>query len=338
LKANHNGQPLFAKKSPVSPHYVVATDNSLNASKKCSFEGGKNQYKPQGGRPAHVFRMPTNAELCDILNVKMTHSDPLEQTDLASARKTRMGLHRELIKRRPGQYPRGWLARRLGVTIRTLAAYNRIIPIHSRMMFTETPINWKTIECLPFDEPIQGAILVNSLGKRYPALRTIASRLLANGESLSLKQQTASYYWYGDEEPPIPEPIRVIEKWPQQEAIKAALAHQNTIFLPPEPFWRDTSQPPPPISMQSRAAKLPPHNLYKPLNDKGQEALAQHVYTTINQMGGEGRKSISLANARRIALMQSESRVRAALHLVQQRKTVLNPTGFITTILRSKYA
>ena len=112
-----------------------------------------------------------------------------------------MALHRELIKRRPSQYPRRWLAQRLGVNTRTIAAYNSLIPIHSKEMHIETPITWKTIERLPFDEPLQGAVLVTLRGKRYPALRMIASRLLAMGQGITLKQQTVNYYWYGEEEP-----------------------------------------------------------------------------------------------------------------------------------------
>ena len=82
------------------------------------------------------------------------------------------------------------------------------------------------------------------------------------------------------------------------------------------------------------AAKTPPKNIHKPLADTGQEALAQHIYGTLNTPLD---KRLSLVNARRIVLMQSEDRVRAALKCLQQRKTVTNPTGFLMTLLRSNH-
>jgi len=278
--------------------------------------------------------MPTNDELCIILGVKLTGSDSLEQSDLASAPKTRMALHRELIKRRPGQYPRGWLGRRLGVSKRTIATYNRLIPIHSRAMFIETPINWKTVERLPFDEPIKGAVLVTQAGKRYPALRTIASRLLAQGEVLSLKEQTVSFYWYGDMEPLLARLQVQQEMQVHQERIETFMAHQirempviqhNSASIATSLFLE-------PIVKPSRVSKEPLSRLdwRKPLKNTPQEALAQLVYETLD-------KQMSLVNARRLVTKYRESQVLNALKLLGQRSQIKNRTGFVVTILCSAH-
>lgn len=178
---------------------AVSQKNSKNKIKKCFLIAGKNQEKPRGGRPRQVYRMPSNKELCKILGVKMTHSDVVERADLVSARKTRMALHRELVKRRSGSYSKYWLSSRLGICRRTVDVYTQLLPIHSRAMFIETAIHWKTIERLPLDEALRGAFLQTAGGKRYPALRPIACRLLAKREHLCLKQQTANFYWYEEE-------------------------------------------------------------------------------------------------------------------------------------------
>ena len=133
-----------------------------------------------------------------MLGVKMTRSDVMERDDFSSARKTRMAMYRELIKRRKGAYSKYWLASRLGICQRTIHTYTQSLPIHSRPMFIETAVHWKTIERLPQDEPLRGAFLQTAHGKKYPALRQIACRLLANRERLYLKQQTVNFYWYDE--------------------------------------------------------------------------------------------------------------------------------------------
>ena len=334
LKAGQGDKRFFAP--PICPPKTanaVATNNSLKPFRKNASEGSKNQEKIRMGRPQHLFRIPTNDELCAILGVKVTGSDPLAQSDLASAHQTRMALHRELIKRRPGQYPCGWLARRMGVSKRTIATYNRLLPIHNRPMFIETLINWKTIERLPFDEPTSGAVLVTQAGKRYPALRTIASRLLAKGEVLSLKEQTVSFYWHGDIEPILARLQVQQEMIVRQEHIETYMG-QNTREMPVkqgEPVTIALALSPLPVVEKGRAIKKPVtlHNYRKPLKNADQEALAKQVYETLE-------KEISLANARRLAMTYGETKLVAALKLIHQRALIRNWTGFLITILRSE--
>jgi len=326
--------PFFVRVSPNNPFKTAkAVDTSkkrLN-NKKCFLLPRKNQEKIDKGRPQHYYQMPSVDDLCRLLGVASSNSDPLERNDLATARQTRMALHRELIKRRPGQYTRRWLANRLGVTKPTIDSYNAIIPIHSRPTYAETVIRWDSIAArLPLDEPLRGAFLVTMSGKQYPALRTIASKLLAKGEVVCLKEREGNCYWYGEHEPALPQLMAVYETFNEkQKNLDGIRATQDLPFGIPESLWNRHS----PTSKQGRAVP-PKTNYHKPLKDILQEALAQYVYTTIN---AQADKQLSLSNARRIALMQSEERVRAAVRLVQQRSRINNPAGFLLTILRSKY-
>ena len=109
--------------------------------------------------------MPTNLELCQKLGVKPSGSDPITLDDLATARNTRMAAHREMIKRRPGIYPRRWLAGRVGVCTDTLDTYNRDIPIGVKHLYLETRLNWSKLSHVPDNIPIDGAFLEDETGK-----------------------------------------------------------------------------------------------------------------------------------------------------------------------------
>ena len=176
-------------------------------------------------------------------------------------------------------------------------------------------------------KPFRGHFYRQGRGKKYPALRIIAAQLLANGHSLSLNERTVNFYWYGDVEPPMPEFIQVRDKQVQKQAAQTAFLAQIKPSTSPEVYLKPRHQP-------VHAAKTPPKNIRKPLADTGQEALAQHIYGTLNTAID---KRLSLVNARRIVLMQSEDQVRAALKCLQQRKTISNPTGFLMTLLRSNH-
>ena len=111
-------------------HANAAKDQKDNKTTKCFVVNPSKSEKSPRHRPARVFVMPGNAELAAKLGVNLSRvSDPIVEDDLLSAKKTRQAVHRELIKRRPGQYPASWLAVRLGVSVCTEQRYNREIPI-----------------------------------------------------------------------------------------------------------------------------------------------------------------------------------------------------------------
>jgi hypothetical protein len=200
-----------------------------------------------------------------------------------------------------------------------------------------TVIDWQTIQRLPLDEALQGAYLITLQGKKYPALRQIASRLLARGESLSLKQQTVNYYWYGEAEPA---PVAwVPPACPPPQADPAVI--QPALPAPPltQSHW---SAVPPPLA--SPPADIRPKqattvsDYKKPLENSAQEALARQLYDLLNHMGGSEFKKLNRAGARRLVITYEPTLIRAALDTLKRREasgTLRNPVGFFITLLRS---
>ncbi len=337
LKAGQGDLRFFSPVSLQKTANAVAPNHLEKRSKKCFLIESKNQEKIKRGRPKHHYRLPGNRLMCQILGVKATRADAFEYTDIGTARKTRIALHRELIKRRPGHYPKRWLASRLGISRRTIFTYNHLIPIHSRPMFLETAIHWKTIERLPLDEPLQGAFLQTLRGKKYPALRQIASRLLASGEHVCLKQQTASFYWYGDVEPSPLEWVKTTQEQAQKQAVMETFLSQQQ--LPPLPIRRMTPATKPTTRKpKEKKPALSRNNYQKPLENSTHEALALQLYETLNQMGGSEFQKLSQATARQLVVAYDERLLCITLDTLKTRLTtgsIRNPVGFYITLIRS---
>ncbi len=200
-----NGQPFFPQRSPSALPQAskeAARQKQPLKTKKCFFVTEKNSGIKKRGPKQRIFKFPTIANLCKLLGVKISASDPLTRDDLTSAHQTRMALQRELIKRRPGEYTYRWMAKRLGVSRRTISTYNRLIPIHSQPTYHETVLSWTNINVLLSDEVLSGSHIETILGKKYPALRAVAANLLAKGTFIRLKQRKGNLYWYGSNDPP----------------------------------------------------------------------------------------------------------------------------------------
>jgi len=200
-----NGQPFFPRRSPSAlppASSEAARQKHPLKTKKCFFVTEKKSGIKKRGVKARRFKFPTIESLCKLLEVEITGSDPLTRDDLTSARQTRMALHRELIKRRPDEYTHRWLAKRIGVSRRTISTYNRLIPIHSQPTFHETTLSWANIDSLLSDEVLSGAHIETILGKKYPALHSIACKELAKGTFIRLKERKGNFYWYGSDAPP----------------------------------------------------------------------------------------------------------------------------------------
>jgi hypothetical protein len=204
-----DGQPIFPQRPPSALPQAskeAARDNRTLKTKKCFFVTKKNSGIKKRGVQQRRFKFPKIETLCKRFGVQASASDPLTRDDLASAHRTRMALHRELIKRRPAEYSRRWLANRIGVTRRTLDTYNRLIPIHIQPTYHETPLSWNNIDTLLSDEILSGAHIETLMGKKYPALKAVAAKLIAKGTYIRLMQRKSSFYWYGSDQPPISQP------------------------------------------------------------------------------------------------------------------------------------
>ncbi len=365
-----NGKPIFRRKSPSAlppASKEAANIKSGLKTKKCFFVTEQKSGLIKKGRKHRLYVLPTNRDLCRLLKVKLSGSDPLTRDDLASARQTRMALHRELIKRRPAEYTRAWLAGRLGVSRRTLDAYNTLIPIQRTATYLTTPLSWSSLDRLPLDEPMAGAYIETLYGKKYPALRSIAGHLMAKGTFIRLQQRVGNYYWYGTDQPPMPEktaveapdhPFRISALPPVLMRENPAPSHTIPVGahggapLPPAFPPAPTSSPaiPPPFTgegwgggspastkiISERGEKVPKSDYRKPLPDATYEALAQRVYTCVNGRTAESARQLSLSNARRLAATYSDQAIRQAIQRFESRAKLANPTGFFVSLLRSE--
>jgi hypothetical protein len=276
--------------------------------------------------------MPSNEALCLKFGVKMTGSDPLSADDLASAKQTRMAAHREFIRRRPGMYPRRWLAHRLGVCTETLDTYNREIPISVRHCYFEKAISWSNLEDVPLSLEIEGSFLEDDTGKKYPAKREIARKLLAQRRSATLRHQDVNYYAY--DEAPAWTPHAV----PAQPSVAAQPVSAQPAPYPHLP--QRTPQQSPPVRQPYRQpepvlASEPP---ILPDSAAAQERMAQRVYRTISKLSiDDSSQRMSRANARKLVATYGVSAVEQGIRRLKwfaRQGRVDKPAGFLVTAAR----
>lgn len=153
------------------------------------------------GRTARVYRLPEHADLYTLLNVEQSSSDPLQTDDLRSGKRYRMAMHRNLIERRPGEYARGWLAARLGTSVRTLQRYNGALDMQVTPVYGYTRLDWDTIDDVPLALDRQrvtvGRWLQDADGKRYPALAALAFKLLKRDVAPVYVRRLPNHYTFG---------------------------------------------------------------------------------------------------------------------------------------------
>ena len=339
-----NGLPFFPQRIP-SAHpkasSEAANQKSRLKTKKCFFVTEKKSGIKKRGIQSRRFKMPTINDLCRMLGVKSSGSDVLTRDDLMSAHQTRMALHRELIKRRPGEYSRRWLANRLGVTRRTLDTYNRLIPIRTRATYHETALSWTSIDPLLTDEILAGAFIETLTGKKYPALRAVAARLLAKGTYIRLKQRASNLYWFGSDEPPpnILPNYNAMQIEPPSHREASHRRQERCYESRPYPKLREEIKSQylskSVEKMQAASVVVPPQETHfasasmkkMSLSPAQQEALAQSIYSQID--------GLSLKNARKLASTYTEKHIRFALQRLQQHTSLANPSGFFVSVLRS---
>lgn len=350
LKSINEQQPFFQRQnpSPLNPPTPAnaATDTKTETTKCFSGRAEKPGISPNH-RPAAVYIMPSNDELCLCLGVKSSHSDPIMLEDLATAKQTRQAAHRELIRRRPGIYPRRWLARRLGIGCDTLDTYNREIEgLHARLCFWEQPIYWSNLNAVPDGIDVCGAVLVDETGKRYPAKRKIAAILLGKGRRVIYQRQDANYYWYGDAIPvmsakgSLQTNRQELEGW--QQPMKPIIRSHHLNIQPEPTFTSKTPDRNKPLQRDYHLEIRERHqpgiklNCRKPLPNERHETLALRVYNTLNKGEGNSVKCISQVTARRLVATYGSQAVEEALILLIKRRNISHPAGFLVSSLKSQ--
>ncbi len=293
---------------PPAPAGLPSSDGCTQQ-KKCAFVGTKKPHlisydpsltlhDPRRGRKTHVFVMPSNAELCAVLGVTDSGGDALTLDDLKTAPDTRKAAHRELIRRRPGTYTRKWLADRLGVCLVTLDTYNRDIPINVIHSFAREKIGWHNLNMVQEDKIDPSVFLMDDAGRKYPALRVIAARLLKGKRTVYLLRQRPSFYSYGEipqtqhpvydeigQPPPLIEPLptsalqasQAVERIPVQQSLPMPELRPMPATKPPKP-----------------APGLSRRELTRPLKNSLDERLAQDIHDLTRPSG------LSIMNARKL--------------------------------------
>ncbi|MEO8609073.1 MAG: hypothetical protein ABI690_14380 [Chloroflexota bacterium] len=162
--------------------------------------------QPQRGRPQIRFTVPDIKYLVNKFEAGYwLTTDPLELQDLSSLRNYRAALHREFIRRHPGNYSRAFLGRRLGVSKAATINYDRKAGVKSRPRYSRNPLNvymnpldlvptvraswatWLEIEKLDYNcksEPF-----------RAPPRKIIAALWLSRGANVTLVTQQTNEYW-----------------------------------------------------------------------------------------------------------------------------------------------
>lgn len=111
----------------------------------------------RGARP-FLYRVPSAEELVAEFSTTLPSSptDTLEKRDLGSLKSYRLALHRELFIRRwienGGQgfsMSRQLMAKRLGVSPRTVQTYDKMLGFSNQPNFKEQPVTWENWRQLP---------------------------------------------------------------------------------------------------------------------------------------------------------------------------------------------
>jgi hypothetical protein len=209
LIVSPNGQSLLPRITPDGNHATHLKPLKSSAT-KCFVDTQKppESHLTPTARAAHRLRkqyqMPSDKELCQWLGIEPEASpqDPIRMEDLQSVRLYRQQLEYELIRRRAGQYPMGWLADRLGVSPRTIYSYHRDTEIEVTACFDSEPITWFNLQQkLPnallakrAGIDLRGCYLEDEQGKKYPIRARIAQFLLARKYRLWFKRRRFNFY------------------------------------------------------------------------------------------------------------------------------------------------
>jgi len=310
-------------------------------------------------RQAKRYYLPSHADLCQKLGVELLPGDPIYADDLTSPKRYRMALEREFLKRRPGAYYQALLAGRLGSSTRSIRRYHQAIGVHSRASYEETWVGWATLASLPpkadlAELRLGGRVLMDETGKKYPAFRELAAKLLKQGRKLAHRHQRANVYWIGEVEPAMLHTQMVSKNYMRQPASdfgKEVLAAASLPTLPdntpeaPGPDGRVEADlvyvkrlpTYAPTLAEKRPRQRHDRRKYRfPLDDPYQERWARQLY--------EAMPDLSRCHARQIVDLYSAELVEAGLKLMRWRLArgwqlgeLEKPIGYLLTVLRVRW-
>ncbi len=354
---DENGVAFFCP--PENPPADAEIPDGMASQKDAFLSGGQKQTTC-----ARQYQLPTPSRLCQRLGISNKGSDPITLADIRSSRLYRQALHRGLLKRRPGTYAQRVLAKRLGISPRSVRRYNRDMPIQSTPTYRETPILWLNLSQIPqacdlirHQLDTRGQFLLDETGKRWPVKREIAAQLLQRGLRVSHMHQRPNYYWYGELEAQsaIAEhdaPHAKCRHADTYDAIQAAdVTGKEVADRLNQPYLANDVEPvvhdSPDSVREGRltrsadteavvpAKTLPARHkrrFKRPLVNAVAEQLAQRAFTAIG--------NLSLPNARRLVETYGNEAVQAALRKLswlRENYGISNPVGMLVTLTRTSW-
>lgn len=167
------------------------------------------------GRPVEkMYEIPGFAELVRLLGVAWSPSDLLKSDDVRSAHAYRLALHREFVGRLSPEVPQAWLARRLGVSGRSIRRFNREAGVRSTVKVGVFDLRRERIKLLPKRRrgekrwATPGYWLETDEGRRWPAWRHVGKMLLERyGPGVKVCMRRASLVRLGGIDGVVCEPI-----------------------------------------------------------------------------------------------------------------------------------
>lgn len=352
-------QPLDPSPRPPS-HADAALGSKADNNNKCLLLRETASDKNKKGRPCKHYLMPDIQYLCKQLDVPLLGSDALSETDLVGADKYRKAIHREFIRRNPGIYSRGWLAGRLGISGRTCQRYNKQDVLKVMPVYEGERITWNNLNRIPDGDPLPGTFLQDEDRKRYPPLKSIARRLLAQKRTVTFMRQTANFYAaVADEKLSTSTATKVGQISPQKGAFRGFTPDMVKQYPPPAKTAKISEiQPPPEIttaystreqcafhvpqnqntSSKNRASayKLKPKRYYRqPLPDTSDEKFVTELLERVNNLCANPAQKLSRINARKITDCYRRSNVIYIIQIVERKAHLQNPVGLLLSCLRS---
>ena len=185
--------PVSPLNPPVSANAARRSDDLNNS---CEMSRGAKRVKNGRGRPARLYQLPSPDVIATKIGIQRKDGDTLSNQHFSSPKAYRQALHSELLTRRPGHYGRVWLSARLGVSRWTARRYERAADIYVQPTYVTQALSWGMASMLPqkaSDSP-KGVFIEASDGKRYPAIRGLALRLMKQGRMPVLKHQQGNFY------------------------------------------------------------------------------------------------------------------------------------------------
>ncbi len=307
--------------SPRHPpsNFANADDRYTDNTKQCLFGRVAKPVK-NNGRPETLVMMPSVESLCEMLGVDQTFSDQLLPEDLQSPASYRAGLHKALIARSPGQYPRQWLAERLAVSKDSLRRYEQYNGVTVQPVYQTWLLGWHNVDMIVPDEAPPGHFIEDESGKRYPPLLEIARRLLKRVKQIFYRRQDANHYsvpntdispQFDDGEQSESVPIGNIPKvWEQSESVPIGNISK---------VWEQSES-------------VPIGNISKIPDSTENLTCADRLFEMLRLRN----PSRSLTRKRAYALIETygESLVEHGMRILQKRARIQNPAGYLIAWLR----